>query len=109
MSPRDKNLGPVGPAPSPPGLPTEPSPGPVREPVPPVIVRQAGSRDQGRCGPTCRLVSLKDAAVVLGVSTASVRRLIWGRRLPAVRILRRIQLDVRDLERLIEQCKDGRF
>ena len=99
MSPRDNA----------PHLPDKPSPGPVREPVPPVTLRQAGSRDQGRCGPTCRLVSLKDAAAVLGVSTASVRRLIWGRRLPAVRILRRIQLDVRDLERLIEQCKDGRF
>ena len=56
-------------------------------------------------GPGRRLLSLKDAASALGVSTASIRRLIWSGRLPAVRILRRIHIDVRDLDRLIEQSK----
>ncbi len=53
-----------------------------------------------------RLLSLKEAAAMLGLSPASMRRLIWTRKLPAVRILRRIQLDTRDLDRLIEQSKE---
>jgi excisionase family DNA binding protein len=49
---------------------------------------------------------LAEAALLLGVSVASVRRLIWQGRLPVVRLTRRIQVDLRDLERLIEQAKD---
>jgi len=64
------------------------------------VLPPKGSLSQGR-----RLLNLKEAAAVLGVSTASVRRLIWARRLSAVRILRRIQIDTRDLDRLIEQSK----
>jgi len=56
-------------------------------------------------GATRRLISLKEAAAVLGVSPASIRRLIWGGKLPAVRLTRRIQVDLRDVDRLIEQAK----
>jgi excisionase family DNA binding protein len=54
-----------------------------------------------------RLLSLKDAAIELGVSTATMRRLISTGRLPAVRLTRRLQIDVRDLDRLIQQGKEG--
>jgi hypothetical protein len=40
------------------------------------------------------------------MSAASVRRLVWAGKLPVVRLTRRIQIDVRDLERLLEQAKD---
>lgn len=53
-----------------------------------------------------RLLTLEEAARFLGISTYSVRRLIWDGQLPAVRLTRRVQLDLRDLERLIEQKKD---
>jgi len=53
-----------------------------------------------------RLLTLKEAAAVLGLSPYSVRRLIAAGTLPSVRLTRRIQVDLRDLERLIEQSKD---
>jgi excisionase family DNA binding protein len=108
MSPRDKT-----PRPSSPGLPDQTAPTLVREtatPVhPPTIPskpRDAASRYQERVGPGQRLISLQEAAVVLGVSVASARRLIWTRKLPAVRLTRRLQIDIRDLDRLIEQSKN---
>jgi excisionase family DNA binding protein len=71
--------------------PRTPSPGPV---------------PKGSASPARRLLSLKEAAEVLGIGLYSVRRLIWTGKLPAVRILRRIQIDTKDLERLIERSKD---
>lgn len=53
-----------------------------------------------------RLVSLKDAATMLGVSVATVRRLVWTGKLPGVRLTRRLQVDIRDLDQLIERVKD---
>jgi excisionase family DNA binding protein len=52
-------------------------------------------------------VSLQEAAVVLGVSVATLRRLVWAGKLPTVRLTRRVQIDVRDLDRLIQQGKEG--
>ncbi len=52
------------------------------------------------------LLTLREAAQVLGLSPYSVRRLIWSSKLPVVRLTRRLQVDLRDLERLIEQTKD---
>jgi excisionase family DNA binding protein len=57
-------------------------------------------------GQARRLLSLKEAATLLGVSKASIRRLIWAGKLPSVRILRRIQIDIRDLDRFIERSKE---
>jgi excisionase family DNA binding protein len=65
-----------------------------------------GVSPKASLGQVRRLLSLKEAAILLGVSTASVRRLIWAGRLSAVRLNRHIRLDVRDLERLIEQAKE---
>ena len=53
-----------------------------------------------------RLISLKEAAAVLGVSPASIRRLIWAGTIPTVRLTRRIQVDTRDLDQLIERRKE---
>jgi excisionase family DNA binding protein len=52
------------------------------------------------------LVSLAEAAEVLGLSVASIRRLVRAGTLPAVRLTRRLRIDVRDLERAVEQAKD---
>jgi len=52
-----------------------------------------------------RLISLRDAAAILGLSVASVRRLIWSGRLHAVKLTRRVLVDLRDVDRLIEQSK----
>jgi len=49
---------------------------------------------------------LKEAAVVLGVSVATVRRLAWSGTLPTVRLTRRLQVDIHDLDRLIERTKE---
>jgi excisionase family DNA binding protein len=53
-----------------------------------------------------RLLSLTEAAELLGLSVASTRRLVGSGKLPAVRITRRIQVDIRDLDQLIGQSKD---
>lgn len=71
----------------------------MTSPVPP----PKGSPGQAR-----RLVSLQEAAGVLGVSVATLRRLIWAGKLPVVRLTRRLQIDVRDLDRLVERGKEGR-
>jgi excisionase family DNA binding protein len=59
----------------------------------------------GGSGHPRRLLTLVEAADLLGVSVASVRRLIWRGDLPTVRLTRRVQVDGRDLERLIERAK----
>jgi hypothetical protein len=53
-----------------------------------------------------RLISLTDAAEILGMSVASVRRLVWGGRLHIVKLNRRVLVDVQDLERLIDRSKE---
>jgi excisionase family DNA binding protein len=52
-----------------------------------------------------RLFSLPEAAVYLGRSTWSVRRLIWGGELRQVRSGRRVHVDIRDMEAFIEKHK----
>ena len=56
--------------------------------------------------PSRRLVSLAEAAELLGLSVASIRRLVRAGTLPAVRLTRRLRIDVRDIERVVEQAKD---
>ena len=65
------------------------------------VVPEGASPRAGR-----RLLTLPEVAEVLGLSPYSVRRLIWTGKLPRVRLTRRIQIDLRDLERLIERTKD---
>ncbi len=52
-----------------------------------------------------RLLSLEEAATYLGRTIWGVRELVWKGKLPAVRIDRRVQLDIRDLEKFIEAHK----
>ncbi len=54
---------------------------------------------------TPRLVSLVGAATYLGISYWTVRELINRQELAAVRIGRRVMLDVEDLDRFIEANK----
>ncbi len=64
------------------------------------------ARPEQRSTSSRRLVSIAEAAEVLGLSVASIRRLVRAGTLPAVRLTRRLRIDVRDLERLVEQAKD---
>lgn len=52
-----------------------------------------------------RLYSLPEAAIYLGRSTWSVRRLIWNGELPEVRAGGRVHVDVRDMDDFIERAK----
>ncbi len=52
-----------------------------------------------------RLYNIPEAAVYLGRSTWSVRRLIWDGQLPSVRAGGRVHLDVQDLDQFIERNK----
>ncbi len=60
-----------------------------------------------------RLVSMRDAATYLGVHLNTVRDLVSAGHIPRVNLplasrdLRRVLLDVRDLERLVDNAKDA--
>ena len=54
---------------------------------------------------TKRLYSLPEAAVYLGRSTWSIRRLIWNGALPSVRACGRVHVDVQDLDAFIDKHK----
>jgi excisionase family DNA binding protein len=52
---------------------------------------------------TKRLLDVKEAGEYLGRSEGSIRELIWAGRLPAIKVGRRIHLDIGDLDEWIEQ------
>ncbi len=52
-----------------------------------------------------RLLTLREVASLLALSTASIRRLISSGQLPALRLTRRLLVDVHDLERVIQELK----
>ena len=52
-----------------------------------------------------RLYSIEEAGEYLGRTAWAVRHLIWNGILPSVRIGRRVQVDVGDMDRLIETSK----
>lgn len=52
-----------------------------------------------------RLYTLHEAAVYLGRSTWSVRRLIWDGVLPSVRVGGRVHVDLLDMDEFIERNK----
>ena len=54
---------------------------------------------------TKRLYSIKEAAEYLGRTEHALRSLIHNGKVPIVRIDRRIQLDINDLDDLIEKNK----
>lgn len=51
------------------------------------------------------LLSVDEASKRLGLCTESVRRLIWKRQLPAVRIGTRVLVDEKDLRAFIKSRK----
>ena len=53
-----------------------------------------------------RLYSVEEAAVYLGRSEWSIRHLIWDGSLPQVKVGRRVQVDVVDLNAFIERNKE---
>ncbi len=57
------------------------------------------------CRSLKRLYSLSEAAIYLGRSIWSVRRLIWDGELPQVRVGRRVHIDLRDMDAFIDQNK----
>jgi len=56
-----------------------------------------------------RLYSLKRAAEYLGVSYWTIRDYIFRGELPSVRLGRRVLVDVRDLDALVEKYKEVWF
>ena len=56
-----------------------------------------------------RLLDVEAAAVYLGRTERSVRGLVTGGKLPVVHLDRCVQFDVKDLDRIIENSKEGEF
>jgi len=52
-----------------------------------------------------RLFTLEEAGKYLGRTTWGVREMIYSGKIPCVRVDYRIMLDIRDLDKLIEQSK----
>jgi excisionase family DNA binding protein len=52
-----------------------------------------------------RLYSIEEAAIYLGRSPWGVRELIWGGKIPSVKVGRRVHLDINDLDFFIEKNK----
>jgi hypothetical protein len=52
-----------------------------------------------------RLYTIKEAGIYLGRSVWSVREPFWGGKLPCVRVGKRIHLDIRDVDKFIEEHK----
>ena len=52
-----------------------------------------------------RLYTISESAEYLGRTEWAVRHLVWKGLLPAVRIDKRVQIDVRDLDLLISHSK----
>jgi excisionase family DNA binding protein len=58
-----------------------------------------------RDGTNKRLYTVPEAALYLGRTEWGIRGLIDNGRLPVVRIDRRVLIDVRDMDRIIEETK----
>ena len=56
--------------------------------------------------PMKRLYTLKEAAIYLGRSDWSVRRLIWKGLLPQVRVGGRVQVDIKDMDAMIDKYRE---
>ena len=58
---------------------------------------------------TKRLYSIKEASTYLGRSICAVREMIWAGKIPSVKFDRRIYLDIKDMDLLIEKSKTQHF
>ena len=65
-------------------------------------IRMTGENFQNRK----RLFSLNEAALYLGRSVWSIRRLIWSGELPSVRAGGRVHVDLQDMVEFIERNKE---
>ena len=54
-----------------------------------------------------RLLSIEEAAIYLGRSEQAIRRMVQSGKIPKVQGDRRLQVDIADLDRWIEQNKLG--
>jgi excisionase family DNA binding protein len=72
------------------------------------MVAKQEERQWRNGAPARRLLSVEEAAGYLGRSPAAIRHMIESGKLPAVRIDGRVQLDIRDLDRLVEASKTGK-
>jgi hypothetical protein len=70
-----------------------------------VSAKLAGRLAAGGPHTAPRLLNVEQAAAYMGCSPHSIRHQITAGKLPAVRRDRRVFLDVKDLDRVIEQCK----
>jgi excisionase family DNA binding protein len=52
-----------------------------------------------------RLLNVKEAALFLGTTPASLYSMVWRREITFIKIGRSVRFDVKDLEALIEQSK----
>lgn len=52
-----------------------------------------------------RLLTVGQAAEYLGRTESAIRQLVHKRRLPVVRFDRKIRIDIRDLDRMIEEYR----
>ena len=68
-------------------------------------IRVKLASDGGGVAVRPRLMSVEHAAVYLGRTKEAVQHMIAAGKLPAVRADRRVFLDVRDLDRWIDECK----
>ena len=50
-----------------------------------------------------RLLTVKEAAKYIGRTESAVRELVWNQKLPHIRCDRRVMLDIRDLDRWIDE------
>ena len=56
-------------------------------------------------GPSSRLLDVPEAAAYLGRTESAIRQLIHKRTLPVIKIDRNVRIDVRDLDRIIEDAR----
>ncbi len=52
-----------------------------------------------------RLLTVNEAGHYISLGPWRIRTLIWSRQLPCVRLGRRVLVDLKDLDALIERCK----
>ena len=68
-------------------------------------IRARLAQDTGSSAVRPRLLTVEQGALYLGRTKEAVQHMIAEGKLPAVRADRRVFLDVRDLDRWIDECK----
>lgn len=66
-----------------------------------------GTQNPKTARPAKRLYDLPEASEYLGRSEAGVRALVNAGRIPTVRLDRKVQFDIYDLDRIIDESKQS--